>query len=181
MQHSRSIPASLLDYPQLFSPGLTLITGPSGIGKSSWCASLMAYAAQSGLTTGGISCPPQLEDGIKTGIWLVDVRTEERRLLGSHSVRSDHSLRVGRWHFDPQVIDWANAILKSATAYDILLIDEIGPLEFSAGGGFQAGIDLLDRKQYRSAFVVIRPSLLAEAQSRWSPARVFNIIEEAHD
>ncbi|MAU09858.1 MAG: hypothetical protein CL607_08565 [Anaerolineaceae bacterium] len=179
MQLSQSIPASLLDYPQIFSPGLTLVTGRSGIGKSSWCASLVAYAAQSNLTIGGISCPSQLENGIKTGIWLVDVYTDKRRLLGSDSASPDYTLRVGRWHFDPQVIAWGNALLKAATDCDILLIDEIGPLEFSQGGGFQAAIDLLDQGRYRSAFVVIRPSLLAEAQSRWASARVFHIVEES--
>lgn len=178
MQYAQRLSASQLIAPHLISSGLTLVTGPRGIGKSLWCSRLMAYATKSGFTMGGISCPPQIQNGVKTGIWLADNRTGERRLLGSRLRNNRCMLPVGRWYFDARVMDWGNSLLKSSFDSDVILIDEIGPLELFQREGFQAGIRLLDQQDYRSAMVVIRPHLLAYALSRWSPARVYEIIGE---
>ena len=55
---------------------------------------------------------------------------------------------------------------------DLPVIDKLGPLEFMRGEGFVAGLDVLDAGDYRGAVVVIRPSLLPEAQARRLHAQV---------
>ena len=55
---------------------------------------------------------------------------------------------------------------------DLLVIDEPGPLEFVRGEGLLAGLQVLDAGRYGVVVVVIRPSLLPEAQARWPHAQV---------
>ncbi len=159
------------------STGLTLISGPRGAGKTSWCADLAAQAGALGLTVAGVLCPARLEDGRKTGIDLVDLRTGERRLLGWREETGAAGLPVGCWRFDAEVLHRGNAILAQSADADVLIIDELGPLEFDEGGGFQAGLRLLDEGRYRAAWVVVRPELLARARARWPLASVMALGE----
>ena len=61
-------------------------------------------------------------------------------------------------------MDWGNRVLASSLPCDLLLIDELGPLEFNLGLGWVSALDLIQSGQYRQALVVIRPELLAKAQ-----------------
>ena len=111
----------------------------------------------------------------KTGIDLVNLRTGECRSLGSRAATSTAGVLVGCWQFDAETLGWGNAILEQSGNADLVIIDELGPLEFKQGGGFQAGLRLVDEGRYRSAWVVIRPALVALACGRWPSARVFAI------
>jgi hypothetical protein len=51
-------------------------------------------------------------------------------------------------------------------------VDELGPLEFRLGKGWQAGLDILDSGQYCLAFTVIRPEFLPLAKQRWPSAKL---------
>jgi nucleoside-triphosphatase THEP1 len=43
---------------------------------------------------------------------------------------------------------------------DVLVIDELGPLEFDLQTGWTASFEVLRRKRYRLALIVIRPECL---------------------
>jgi len=79
-----------------------------------------------------------------------------------------------RWEFDPEALDWANAALAEAAVGDLLVIDELGPLEFFQGKGLTAGLARLDAGDYKVACVVIRSALLPNALQRWPHAIVVN-------
>ena len=172
-------PALLPVYPlavfNQLTPGLYLVTGPRGAGKTSWCAALVADARAAEKAVGGILCPAIFENGVKTGISLEDLQTGERRRLGSRNPAPDLDFRIGRWHCDSRVLQWGNDILQHATDTDLTIIDELGPLELTQGHGFQAGVRLLDQGTYRLACAVIRPELLAGALVRWPAARVIEL------
>jgi hypothetical protein len=80
---------------------------------------------------------------------------------------------------DETVMAWGNAHLARLTPPDLLIIDELGPLEFSAGKGLQAAFPLLEGRGYRWGVVVIRPDLLAAAQGRWPWAQVVALDSES--
>jgi hypothetical protein len=56
-----------------------------------------------------------------------------------------------------------------------LVIDELGPLEFNQGKGLVSALTLIDAQRYNLSFVVIRPSLLQLAKTRWPWAMTFNV------
>ena len=175
MQTPLQVPLPQLAPPNTPPRGLHVISGPRGAGKSTWCAALIAEARRAPVTIAGVHSRAIFENGKKTGILLEDIRTGERRVLGRLANPADGALRVGCWNFDPQVLAWGNAALQHIGMSDLIVVDELGPLEFSAGGGLTAGMQLLDQGRYRSAWVVIRPELVDAACARWPVTRVYYI------
>ena len=55
---------------------------------------------------------------------------------------------------------------------DLLVVDELGPLEFERGRGWTAGLAAVDSGAYGAALVVVRSGLLERARTRWPGAEV---------
>jgi nucleoside-triphosphatase len=161
---------------QEIPPGLWIISGARGAGKTSWCTALVDQARQIGLSVSGILCPAVFADGQKIGIDLVEIRNGKRYRLGMRrNEDSGEGTYVGCWRFDEQVLAWGNRILQELDPSDLVIIDELGPLELQDNNGLLAGLNILDEHIYRTAFVVIRPELLGLAQTRWPEAQVLEI------
>ena len=197
---------------------LTILTGQSGSGKTSYllerlsaanaagpapgasdasdAADVASMAGAAGSTPGtpdaanaagtaipslatavGLISPGRFEGGAKTGIEALLLPSHERFLLAEPTERVTPPTSPTQglaWAFNPQSVEKVNAHLRSLAtlahgpyAGRTLVIDEIGPLEFHHGQGFKAALELLDQAAYANALVVIRPSLLAQAQARW--------------
>lgn len=153
---------------------LILITGPSGSGKTTFCTRLASLSSEAGLSVGGILCPAVFEGGQKVGIEQLDISSGERQRLGVRSKDAGDST-VGCWHMDETVLDWGNQIIAGLKDEDVIIIDELGPLELEDGYGYQGALHLLDEGRYRTAFVVVRPALLPLAQLRWPQSQVFEL------
>lgn len=146
---------------------LAVLTGESGAGKTTWCTRLIEAARNQGMRCSGVISPPVFHLGEKTGIRLVNVSTGESRLLGRLRGEIDPHAPTRKWAFDEAVLAWGNKILSKDDACDLLLVDELGPLEFQHASGLQAGFLALERKNYRLGVAVVRPGLLAAARARW--------------
>jgi len=156
------------------STGLWLISGPSGSGKTTWCANIVAQARALGMALGGFICLAVSQDGKKIGIDLMHVTSGEKRRLGICS-SDDGKKTIGCWHMDESVLTWGNEIITGLKDEEIILIDELGPLELEKGLGFWHALHLLDEGRFRTALVVVRPALLSLAQKRWPVASVHNL------
>lgn len=180
-------PASLLDhfpYEKNQSNNLYLITGDIGVGKTTWCQCWIDWARAAGWRVGGLLSPPVMADGQKVAIDMVDLASGERQPLAElrRSESSPGAVTTGKWLFDTAVLTWGNDVLQRVTAVDLLIIDELGPLEFERGQGLQAAFELIAAGNYRMAGVVIRPSLIPQAQQRWPEANVISVSRgEQHD
>lgn len=148
------------------TPRRYLLTAPSGAGKTTFCAELARQARANGLDVAGLLCPPVFENGLKTGIQVQDARTGETRSLAVLAARSPgpaYRLPLGQWLFSTESLAWGNAILQTALPCDLLILDELGPLEFFRGEGWQAARHLLPREEYRAAVIIVRPTLIEYA------------------
>ena len=147
---------------------LFILTGEKQTGKTTFCIKILGSAKTAGLDVAGIISPPVFENGLKAGIDAMDPRTNERRHLAI-PVQTDRNITTTglKWEFDPGVLEWGNQVIGRSTPCDLLLIDELGPLEFLHNQGWQAGFDAIGSRKYRLAIVVIRPSLVDAAKSRW--------------
>ncbi len=156
------------------TPQLILVTGLSGVGKTTWCTRLIELARSGGYSVSGLLSPSLFRDGHKVGIEAVNLENSDHRQLAA--LREDNAARVStpRWAFDPEALAWANQVLAEADDSDLLVIDELGPLEFKRGEGLTAGLARLDAGDYRVAAVVVRSALLPQALQRWPDAIIVN-------
>jgi nucleoside-triphosphatase THEP1 len=159
------------------------------------------------------ACPAGRELGIgnweltKVGFEAMDVGSGERWPLaytdpstilrqgsgqGSGHRQELGGPRVGPYSFEPAVLDRALRVLRRAISAgcDLLMVDEIGPLELEQGEGFAPILDLLPVEGPTHTLIVVRPALLDPLLLRLRgavrrPCRtgftVFSVTEENRD
>jgi nucleoside-triphosphatase len=149
-------------------PRLVLVSGESGSGKTTWCSRQVMLARRRGLGVGGFLSPGVYEGDKKVGISLIDLSSGEMRLLGSLRRREDPQAPTRKWAMDDETLAWGNRVLEGQSECDLLVIDELGPLEFLFGRGFQQAFPLIARRRFQTALVVVRPTLLDTARQAWS-------------
>lgn len=154
---------------------LWIITGEFGAGKTRWCQRFLELARQAGWNAAGILSPGLFEDGRKVTIEAVDVRSGERRRLATRRRAEDCALiHTREWLFEMDTIRWGNTVVQQALPCDLLIVDEVGPLELLQGQGWVAALEAIASRAYRLAVVVVRPSLLPIAE-KWQPQAVITI------
>lgn len=164
----------LLDYPAENSR-LLIIEGPSGSGKTTWCMQLLEQAKLRKITIAGLLSPAVFMGNQKTGIELMNIQTGERRLLATRGKSREGSPARGPWSFDQEVLNWGNAILRSIPPCQVVIIDEIGPLEFEQHIGLLEAFDLIDVRRYMLTCLSLRPYLVGAALERWPWAKVLSL------
>lgn len=151
---------------------LVVITGERGCGKTTLCQALAVAARGAGWDVAGVLSPARVVDGRKVAFDGVDLRRGERRQLAQRTAK-DAPGELG-WEFDVSAMAWANEVLGAAVPCDLLIVDELGPLEFEQGQGWMAGLEAVASGKYRHAVVVVRTELLEAAQATWPQARVLD-------
>jgi nucleoside-triphosphatase THEP1 len=152
-----------------------LLTGERGVGKTGVCQRVVREARERGLACAGVVSPAVSEDGEKTGITLVDVASGEYRPLAvADDLRGE--VRWGKYRFVPEALEWGAQVLEAATPCDLLVVDELGPLELEAGQGLFGALDALNAGGFSLALVVVRPELVEELKGRLG-GRVEQVLE----
>jgi nucleoside-triphosphatase len=157
---------------------ICIITGPLLAGKTHFCNWLIDQARAKGYILAGIICPPIFTDQQKTGISIEDIKTHHRKTLAIIRTNETKGILTDHWVFDEEVMAWGNQILANTEGCDLLLVDELGPLEFDRQQGWQNGLHAIDQGSYKIAVVVIRPALVDKAIERWPHAQVIEIAPE---
>jgi energy-coupling factor transport system ATP-binding protein len=128
----------------------------------------------------GILSPAVFRGGVKAGIDVVDVAGGTSRRLATRAggdvpgrPEGDRALSHGGWSFDREALAWADGMLAAASpTCDLLVVDELGPLELLHGEGFTAAFGLVDAADGGVIVVVVRPELVDVARRRWPLAQV---------
>lgn len=153
-----------------------LITGERGAGKTRLCRDLVeAVRSLPGPpVVGGVLSLRVYEGEEQVGIQVVDLRTGRRRRLASLRAAGEPapSEATKLWRFHEDALKWGNDALTASLPCDLLVVDEIGPLELEEGRGWAAGLSAVDSGAFTAAVVVVRPRLLPVALSRWPDAEV---------
>jgi nucleoside-triphosphatase THEP1 len=156
---------------------LFIISGERNVGKSFFCAEIVKAAKRAGFDVAGILSPAVDDGGERRRIDVQDVRSGARKALAYAEAFSGEGPVTEHWHFDDRALSWGNEILGKATPCDVLVVDEIGPLEFRLDKGWKAGITLLDGEDYWLGFVVIRAELVEEIMKRWTMGRAITLTK----
>jgi len=96
---------------------------------------------------------------------VLDVRSGLARQLTLEPGGSPAVIQ-GRFRLDPKVLLWGDDVLAHVTPCDLLVVDELGPLELERGWGWQQAFTVLHEGNFALAIVVVRPELVIQAQLR---------------
>ena len=160
---------------------IILLTGEFQSGKTTLCLELYVLAREAQLEVKGVISPAVFEGDEKIAIEALDLQSGVRKRLAELRGSQERSLDTLRWSFFPEVIAWGNKLLLEAVPCDLLLIDELGPLEFQRGEGWVNGFTAVDSGDFQAAILVIRPNLVKEAERRWKVSRVVDLDQNSLD
>jgi len=141
------------------------LTGESGCGKTMLCARVVASLKARGVNVAGVLTLPRLANGAKIGMEVEDVRAGERYALAERAAMGAGTANLS-WQFDAAGLERGAQILRAATPCDVLVVDELGPLELIHDEGWIVALDVLRAGHYRDALAVVRPGLLENFQAR---------------
>lgn len=155
-------------------PVRVIVTGEIECGKTRTCGAAAARLLDRGWDVAGVLCPGVWRGGRKVAIDAVDLRSGEARRLAERA-EAGHAVTgpaTPGWRFNAETIAWCNSFLTDAIVCDLLVVDELGPLEFESGEGLTQGMQAVDGGRFRLGLVVVRPRLLHAARQRWPGAEV---------
>jgi nucleoside-triphosphatase THEP1 len=160
------------------SGSVVVLSGERGVGKSTVCCKTAARSQSRGYTCGGLITLRQPYDALD----VLDVSSGDTRRLTLASEVAPAVVQ-GRFRFDPTTLVWGNDVLTRATPCHLLVVDELGPLEFEQGLGWRQAFEVLRGDDFVLALVVVRPELVEEAQLRLSadPITVLAVTLENRD
>lgn len=153
---------------------VVLLTGAPGTGKTSVCRRVIDAARGRGLRVAGLLSESRRLASGRMMQTAVNLRTGERRRLAElvGTTRGDPIGRgsAGRfsWQFVPDSMRWGrHELSRCATAdVDLLVVDQVGPLELVAGSGWENAVDAVARARFDLALVVVNPLVLDELRAR---------------
>jgi len=164
------------------APVRVIVTGEVGSGKTQTCAAATARLRDLGWEVAGVLSLGVWAGNKKIAIDALDVRSGDMRRLAEHA--SENCCIQGPatpgWRFHAETIAWCNSLLSAAADCDLLVVDELGPLEFESGEGLVQGMRALDDGRFRLGLVAVPPRLLQAARQRWPGVEVLVVDGLAH-
>ncbi len=109
------------------------ITGKPGIGKSTVVLKVIGYLSKRNVKVGGILCPEVRDShGRRVGFKIIDVLTGKSGWL-SHKYMFRDGPRIGKYvvNVHDAVNIGAFALKNALNNADLIVIDEVGPMELS--------------------------------------------------
>lgn len=139
---------------------ISILTGGVGAGKTRSLGGILSALQSLGVPAAGFISERVFMDGALAGYDLIDA-AGGRRLPFLRRAGGPGGDRVGPWRIDPAGLAAAAEMIAGADPSAILVIDELGPLEFDGRGHWPALAAVLDQPGRRFLFV-IRDSCLTD-------------------
>jgi len=144
-----------------------IFSGPVHGGKSTFLErSLGRWASRGLLFCGFLSLAVTDEKGAK-GYDLLELK-KRLRLPYLRQGGKPGAERAGPFSFVPGTLDLARAIIQDADARELLVVDEVGPLELRGGGLWPALRDVVAEPGRRS-LLVVREEILEDFVTALGP------------
>lgn len=137
-----------------------ILTGERGVGKTTVCSRVVHLAREHGYTCSGLLTLAQ--EGLRD---VVDVAKRSQRRL-TQGYKDVSPIIQGRFRFSARTLSWGNDVLSRATPCDLLVVDELGPLEVERQEGWVVAFDVLATGGFTVALVVVRPELVGQVRDR---------------
>jgi len=125
-----------------------LITGPPKSGKTQMINNIIQVLRNKNLILAGITCPEIVRKGVRYGFKIIDIKSGKEGILAS--VSKSNGPRVSKYRVNLFNLEQIGVkALENAMQDDshVVVIDEIGKMEFMSQKFIEAVIKLLDSKK----------------------------------
>jgi len=111
---------------------LIFITGRPGIGKSTVCKRVIDALKSLNLRVGGVICPEVRVGRSRVGFKIIDLLSSSEGWLAHVNLKT--GVRVGKYGVNLRDLEsiGVNAILNALSSADVIVIDEVGPMELKS-------------------------------------------------
>jgi nucleoside-triphosphatase len=160
-----------------------ILSGNRGSGKTRLLTAIAETLLVSGKHVGGILAPVVMDGDSRLGYDVLDLQSGNHVPLCRRDIEPTGG-SIGPFHFALEGIRFgADALARAASSStDLIILDEVGPLEFK-GEGWGPSLDHLLSSFHGSLLLVVRPNLVRRAIERWSvsPLRIWNVRDVDKD
>ena len=141
---------------------ILLLTGEIGSGKTSLLEETLSFLSSSSISVGGILAKGYWKNNFRSGFDIIDVTSSASAPLARRENEID------RFTFLEEGLQFGQTVLQNVLSHppEIVLLDEIGPLEVK-GGGWSDFLSPLLQLQSTRLLWSIRPVLLPWAISNF--------------
>jgi len=160
-----------LIYPQAV---IFILTGAVGSGKTSILKALTSSLREAEIAFDGFLSLRVLENERRVGYDLLDLQDGRREPFLRINEKPEEQ-RVGRFSVLPPGLSLAGRIIDRSRAAELLIVDEIGPLEL-AGEGLWPALKEAMRDVRRKFCVVVRDGLVDDVHGLF-PGHEIEILE----
>lgn len=154
-----------------------ILTGSVHSGKTTLLKQAAAGLNKRGFVVDGFLCISVWEHDQVLGYDLLPIKTGKKipfiRLTGEKDWE-----RIGPFFFVPQTLEKANYIIRQGIEADLLIVDEVGPLELQGKGLWPALQHILPHKQINILLVVrsgLLDAVLKAVSGDRDDIRIFNV------
>lgn len=156
------------------APLIIALSAASGAGKTTVCRKAAALASARGYLVAGILTTLRRGPSGERGLDVEDIQHRVRRPLAETTGSADGPI-IGPWRFHKGGLEWGDAVLARATPCDLLVVDELGPLELVHGTGWAQALPALLSGAYRVGLAVVRPALIGAFLGRLEGRRAITV------
>jgi len=152
-------------------PEIIVVSGQLHGGKTTYVTRVARELKSSGFSVTGFLAPAVRENGNRVGFDLINIATGERTLLCRE--KGIEGIKYGRFIFHQNGLDTGNEILspENLDGNQLVIIDEIGPLEMNRQGWWKAVTELAETG--KPQLWVVRSNLVQAAASNWKVGNVY--------
>ena len=172
MPGRRSLEADALVYVQGM---IFVLTGPVHSGKTTLLRKLLVDLKTEGLPVSGYLSLLVMNEGKIAGYDLFDVKNGSSIPFLRTEGEAGRQ-KIGPYFFLPRGLEAAAAAIIGHNPGEILIVDEVGPMELSGRGVWLALSEVLSRPSF-DCLLVVRKPLLGNFQDRLgkTPVNVFDV------
>lgn len=145
------------------------------MGKTTLILKIVHELQKKHLGIAGLVSPGIFDGEQKVAIELVDLTSWESRLLARLTAEEETDLRFGDWSFSEETLQWGNQMLAHLPKRDVLVLDEIGPLELDLNQGLRKGLQTLAEHEFQLGLITLRPRCVERVVGLFPDIELFSM------